>query len=114
MVPKLWRRSWKRSRRTPALGLCGPAAAHQCVVAEHAPDLVDEHQLVVIGEVVAPAQAGQRERDLRHQRHGSNPVALREVLAAFVGEPALDVQERASEVDRAPTAGRAARWPAGR
>jgi hypothetical protein len=79
-----------------------PVAPDERVVAEHVADLVDEHELVVIGEVLAPAQTREGKCDLGHQRHGAHPVALGEVLAAFVGEPAFDVEQRAGEVDRAP------------
>src|SRR5664279_1921090 len=84
------------------LTLRGPVAADERVVAEHASDLVDEHELVVIDEVLPRTQTRERERDLGHERNRAHAVALGEVLAALVGEPALDVQQRAGEVNRAP------------
>jgi hypothetical protein len=58
-----------------------------------------EHQVVVVGEELAPAELGQLERDLWHEWDRADTVALGEVLAAFVGEASLHVDERIGDVD---------------
>lgn len=65
-------------------------------------DLIAEHEVVRVGEVLAPAERVERHDSLVGQRHAAATVRLRGILDAL-HVVALDVQDAVREVDVPPT-----------
>src|SRR3954471_8817168 len=83
--PKVWRRSWKRSGRSPAASRRALVAAAQRRVVERLPLWGAEHEAVTAGVAVALGEPGQRLRGRVDQRHRAAMPALgRDQLPARV------------------------------
>jgi hypothetical protein len=74
--------------------LRGAVSAGERVVAQDASDGADKDKLVVPSEELARAELAQSERDLGHERDRADAAALGRILAAFVGEAALYMEQR--------------------
>src|SRR3954447_19582599 len=99
-VPKVWRRSWKRSGRNPApLGRVVAPAERRAV--DVAAELADEDKVVVLSRGPALPELGQGRRDPERHRHRSDLAALRRGQGA-VGVTRANAERLAGEVDIAP------------
>ena len=88
-VPNVWRRSWKRSASEAGPLLSARVAAAERRAVEVAAGLAGEDEVVVAGQALALAEAGERAGDVGRHRDDADLAGLRR------GQRAVGVARRA-------------------
>ncbi len=103
-VPNVWRRSWKRRSRRPAVRRRLLVAAPQGRRVEVAAELTGEDHVVVARPGLTLSEPGEGSGDVGGHRHGAAAARLGRAQDA-VGDARAHADVRAGEVDVAPAQG---------